>query len=179
MRFFKIILAVLAFATFTMAQGANEAQFKVHTDSLTNEPVKIDFSKSLSGVNDPGLVFSHFANKPLLIYYFSPKCPHCRNHFPTYQNMVKEYEKKGIQGIGIAIGGNIKKNDIRMFIDQFNVSIPVFQDSEMQFGPFYGTGYVPVLFLVLPDGTFYRYESMKDSSLDHVKSVLGKYEKKN
>lgn len=181
MRFFKSLFTIVACsAGFAMAQGPSEQpQFKLHTDTLTNAPVKIDFSKSLTGVNDPGLVFSHFANKPLLVYYFSPKCPHCRKHFPVYQELVKELEAKGIQGIGIAIGGNIKKNDIRMFIDQFSVSIPVFQDTEMQFGPSYGTGYVPLMFLVLPDGTFYRYQDMKDPSYDHVRSIAAKYAKEH
>lgn len=181
MRFVKTMFVLVACAAgFAMAQTTNNLpQFKLHTDSLTNEPVKIDFSKSLTGINDPGLVFSHFANKPLLIYYFSPKCPHCRKHFPVYQEMAKEFEAKGIQSIGITVGSNVKKNDIRMFIDQFNVQLPVFQDNEMQFGPVYGTGYVPVLYLVLPDGTFYRYEEMKDKAFSHIREQLAKYAKEN
>lgn len=173
----KVIFALLVCTGFSMAQGGEKEDFALFQDSLTHEAVKMDFSKSLSGVSDPGLVFSHFAGKPLLIYYFSPKCPHCRNHFPSYQELTKEFDGKGVNGIGIAIGGNIKKNDIRMFIDQFAVTIPVFQDTEMQFGPVYGTGYVPVLFLVLPDGTFYRYESFKDPTFAHIRKTLAKYAK--
>jgi hypothetical protein len=51
-------------------------------------------------------------------------------------------------GIAIGLGGGIEENDIRLFIDQFHAVIPVFQDSEGKFGPSYGTGYIPVVYLV-------------------------------
>ena len=86
-----------------------------------------------------------------------------------YETYAEQKEKEKAH-----INEYIKKNDIRLFIDQHKVSIPVLQDSEMQFGPTYGTGYVPVAFLVLPDGTFYRYEQMKPEAINHMKAVLDK-----
>ncbi len=57
--------------------------------------------------------------------------------------------QKGLVGIAIGLGGGIKKNDIRIFMDQQQTMIPVFQDQNSKFGPVYGTGYIPVLYLVL------------------------------
>lgn len=168
-------LSLLAFlATFALAQAPTATTYTLYADSVSGTPVKMDFSKRMTGINDPGLLFSHFAGKPLLIYYFSPKCVHCQHHFPDYQKLVKEYESRGLTGIGVALGGYIKKNDIRLFIDQHKVSIPVLQDTDMQFGPTYGTGYVPVAFLVLPDGTFYRYEQIKAEAHNHIRETLNK-----
>lgn len=168
-------LSILALsASFAAAQYNDMSAYKLHADSVSGKTIKMDFSKTMTGINDPGMLFEHFSGTPLLIYYFSPKCVHCQHHFPSYQTLVKEYEPRGLKGIGIALGGYIKKNDIRLFIDQHKVSIPVLQDSEMQFGPTYGTGYVPVAFLVLPDGTFYRYEQMKPEAINHMKAVLDK-----
>ena len=139
MRFAKRVLTLLTVAsTMTFAQLAPEPQvadIPLMKDSTTNQPMKMDFSVPLTGISDPGILFSHFSNRPLLIYYFSPKCPHCQRHMPEIQDLMKEYEKDGLTGIAIGLGGGIKKNDIRMFIDQFHVVIPVFQDANGKFGP--------------------------------------------
>ncbi len=136
--------------------------------------MKMDFTIPLAGINDPGMLFSHFSNKPLLIFYFSPKCPHCQANFPQVQSLIKEYESKGLNGLAISIGGGIKKNDVRLFIDQFNASMPIFQDVNAKFGPRYGTGYVPVIFLVNKDGTFYRFSDSSKKNFNQLKELLDK-----
>ena len=180
MRLATRILALLTIAaTATFAQLAPEPQsadVSLMKDS-TGANMKMDFSLPLSGVSDPGILFSHFAKRNLLVYYFSPKCPHCQKHMPEIQAIMKEYESSGVAGIAIAIGGNIKKNDIRMFIDQYKVVIPVFQDGSQKFGPTYGNGYVPVLYLIQPDGTFYRYESLDEAHINHLRTILNKIKK--
>ncbi len=173
-------LVILA-ATMCFAQFAPEPQvadIKLMMDSKTEQPMKMDFSKHLSGISDPGIMFSQFSNRPLLIYYFSPKCPHCQKHFPEIQNLIREYESKGLTGIAIGLNGGIKKNDIRLFIDQYHAVIPVFQDTDSEFGPVYGTGYIPVVYLVQKDGTFYRYETLNEANMNHLRSTLNKILKK-
>ena len=178
MRFAKRVLTLLTVAsTMTFAQLAPEPQvadIPLMKDSTTNQPMKMDFSVPLTGISDPGILFSHFSNRPLLIYYFSPKCPHCQRHFPEIQDLMKEYESAGLTGIAIGLGGGIKKNDIRLFIDQFHVAIPVFQDSDYKFGPAYGTGYIPVVYVVQKDGTFYRYETLYEANMNHMRATLNK-----
>ena len=181
MRLFARILSIAAVASgiafAQLAPQPPQANITPMTDS-TGATMKMDFSLPLSGVSDPGILFSHFSKRPLLIYYFSPKCPHCQKHFPEVQGIMKEYEKSGATGIAIALGGSIKKNDIRMFIDQFKVVVPVFQDGNQKFGPIYGNGYVPVLYLVLEDGTIYRYETLDEANINHLRATLNKALKK-
>lgn len=182
MRFFAPVLSILALtASVSFAQLAPEPQMadvQLMQDSTTNQPMKMDFSIPLTGISDPGILFSHFSKRPLLIYYFSPKCPHCQRHFPEMQDLMKEYEKDGLTGIAVGLGGGIKKNDIRMFIDQFHAVIPVFQDANGKFGPVYGTGYIPVVYLVQKDGTFYRYETLNEANMNHMRATLNKMFKK-
>ena len=85
MRIASFLFCLLAAIGVSFAQLAPEPQMadvKLMQDSSTNQPMKMDFSKPLTGISDPGILFSHFSNRPLLIYYFSPKCPHCQHHFP-------------------------------------------------------------------------------------------------
>ena len=132
-RLFSLIVfaAVMGFAQF--APEPQVADIKLMMDPKTEKPMIMDFSTHLSGISDPGILFAHFSNRPLLIYYFSPKCPHCQKHFPEIQNLIKEYESKGLTGIAIGLNGGIKKNDIRLFIDQYHAVIPVFQDTDSKF----------------------------------------------
>ena len=173
-RFFALVTLTAGLCFAQLAAEPKVADIQLMQDSTTHAPMKMDFSKPLVGINDPGILFSHFSNRPLLIYYFSPKCPHCQKHFPEVQGIMKEYEKSGATGIAIAISGSIKKNDIRMFIDQFKVVVPVFQDTNQKFGPIYGNGYVPVLYLVLEDGTIYRYETLDEANINHLRATLNK-----
>ena len=173
-RVFSLIAIAAAMSFAQLAPEPQVADIQLMQDTTTHQPMKMDFSKPLSGISDPGILFSHFSNRPLLIYYFSPKCPHCQKHFPEIQNLVKEYESQGLTGIAIGLNGGIKKNDIRLFIDQYHAVIPVFQDTESKFGPAYGTGYIPVVYLVQKDGTFYRYETLNEANMNHLRSTLNK-----
>lgn len=77
-RLFSLIVfaAVMGFAQF--APEPQVADIKLMMDPKTEKPMIMDFSTHLSGISDPGILFAHFSNRPLLIYYFSPKCPHCQ-----------------------------------------------------------------------------------------------------
>lgn len=175
MKFISTLLAIAFAATATFAQPAqNEAAAPELMKDANGNPMKMDFSLPLSGISDPGMLFSHFSGKGLLIFYFSPKCPHCQAHFPPIQSLIKSYEPRGLIGMGISIGGSIKKNDVRLFMDQLNASIPIFQDGSTKFGPEYGTGYVPVVFVVNKSGTFYRFPDLSDAHMDQLKALLDK-----
>ena len=71
MNFVSKILGIAAIAAVTpFAQLAPEPQMadvKLMQDTTTNQPMKMDFSKPLSGISDPGILFSQFANRPLLM----------------------------------------------------------------------------------------------------------------
>src|SRR5574344_639991 len=173
MKLTRILTLVFLSSVLSFAQmlSKQENNFSLMKDS-SGAVMKMDFSKPLVGISDPGMLFSHFANKNLMIYYFSPKCVHCINHFSKIQKIMQKYESKGLVGIAIGLGGGIKKNDIRIFMDQQQTMIPVFQDQNSKFGPVYVTGYIPVLYLVLENGTFYRYSQLTESSIAHLTKTL-------
>lgn len=176
MRFSVKAIALVAFSSIFAFGQADIPKQEAPTllQDSAGIPMKIDFMQTLAGVNDPGMLFAHFSGKPLVIYYFSPKCPHCQASLPEMQSLIKKYEPKGLTGVGISIGGGIKKNDVRLFIDQFNATFPIFQDVNAKFGPTYGTGYVPVVFIVNKDGTFYRFGDLSKKSFEQIDSLLNK-----
>lgn len=140
-------------------------------------PLKMDFKIPLVGISDPGMLFQHFNQRPLVVFYFSPKCPHCQHNYPAVQKLVKEYEAKGLSAIAVSVGG-VTKNDIRGFMEQQNASLTFFQDASRRFSDNYGNGYVPILYLVHENGTFIRYTEAGDTALKHLRAELDKKFKK-
>jgi hypothetical protein len=64
--------------------------------------------------------------------------------------------------LAIAVKFNTDE-DIRGFIRDYGVRMPVFQDSERVFGEHYGTGSIPLVLLVNEKGEYIRYKSFDDN----------------
>jgi thiol-disulfide isomerase/thioredoxin len=118
----------------------------------------VDFALTPKPISDANMKFSHFANRKLVIYYFSAKCPHCQHAFPHVQKLSDELTAKGFAAIAIAIKYNTE-DDIRSFIRDYKVHLPVFYDEDRRFGENYGTGSIPLLMVINDKGEYIRYKT--------------------
>jgi thiol-disulfide isomerase/thioredoxin len=173
MRCIVFLLTVFLVFAASEAQMLPEAK-PFMADSATGKPLIMDFNIKLTAIKD-NMPFSVFSSRPLMIYYFSPHCPHCQRSYGGIQQIAKEYEQKGLASIAISVG-NVGKRDILMFMEQQNASAPVFffQDSEQGFSSKYGDGYVPRLYLVYPDGKVVCYKALESENLKTVKADIEK-----
>ncbi|HKP98622.1 MAG TPA: TlpA disulfide reductase family protein [Fibrobacteria bacterium] len=119
---------------------------------------RINFNLDPASVSLPGMKLSGFANRKLMIFYFSAVCPHCQHAIPHVQKLADEIAAKGFTTIAIAVKFN-SEDDIRGFMKDYKVHLPVFQDTDKTFGENYGTGSIPLLFLVNEKGEYIRYKS--------------------
>jgi len=138
----------------------------------TGKPLLMDFRTSLTGIKDSNMPFSVFSSRPLMIYYFSPHCPHCKRSYGGIQQVAKEYEQRGLTSIAVSVSG-VGKRDILMFMEEHNASIPFFQDNG-DFAKKYGDGYVPRLYLVFSDGKIIRHTNLENEGLKEVKTDIEK-----
>jgi thiol-disulfide isomerase/thioredoxin len=170
----RIILFFLAlFCVFCDAQMLpNSKPVATYMVDSTGKPLLMDFSISLTGIKDSNMPFSVFSSRPLMIYYFSPFCPHCQKSYGGIQQIAKEYEQRGLASIAVSVSA-VGKRDILMFMEQQNASIPFFQDTG-DLGKRYGDGYVPRLYLVSPDGKVVRYTSLESDGLKEIKADIEK-----
>ena len=118
----------------------------------------IDFGLNPKAISDANMKFSHFANRKLMVFYFSAKCPHCQHAFPYVQKLSDELTAKGFAAIAIAIKYNTE-DDIRSFIRDYKVHLPVFYDEDRSFGENYGTGSIPLLVVINEKGEYIRYKT--------------------
>jgi peroxiredoxin len=135
-----------------------------HMADSSGNPLLMDFKIKLTGIKDANMPFSVFSQRPLMVYYFGPTCPHCQKNYGNIQKLAKEYEQKGLTSIAVSVG-NANKKDILMFMEQQNAAIPFLQDSDLEFGKKYGDGYVPRLYLVSPDGKIVRYTTFEGEDI--------------
>jgi thiol-disulfide isomerase/thioredoxin len=133
----------------------------------------MDFSIELAEITDTNIPFSAFSSQPLLIFYFSPYCPHCQATYPGVQQLANEYEQRGLAFIAIAIGG-AREQDLLQFIEQYapDAAIPFFHDTEEKFSEKYGDGYVPRVYLVFRNKEYIRYTNAYSEGLREVRDEL-------
>jgi thiol-disulfide isomerase/thioredoxin len=137
---------------------APEAPPTFEIDKKTNKRAHINFALVPKPISDANLKFSHFANRKLLIFYFSAKCPHCQHAIPYVQKLADDLNAQGFTSIAIAIKYN-SEDDIRGFIRDYSVHMPVFYDDDRSIGENYGTGSIPLLIVINEKGEYIRYKS--------------------
>jgi thiol-disulfide isomerase/thioredoxin len=118
----------------------------------------INFALKPTPISDADLKLAHFANRKLMIFYFSAKCPHCQHAAPYVQKLADELNAQGFTSIAIAVKFNTGE-DIRGFIRDYKIHIPVFHDEDQSIGQNYGTGSIPLLFAVNEKGEYIRYKT--------------------
>jgi peroxiredoxin len=124
--------------------------------------VRIDYKLDVKPISNPQLTFSQFAGKRMLLFYFSAKCPHCQQAAPYVQRLADELGAKGYGSLAIAIKWN-SEDDIRGFIRDFGVRMPMMQDESRAFGDNYGVGTIPVVYLVNEKGEFIRWRTFNEN----------------
>jgi thiol-disulfide isomerase/thioredoxin len=124
---------------------------------------QLDFSLALRPISNPDILFAHFSNRDLVIFYFSPKCMHCRKAFPYIQSLAGEISESGANTIAIAVR-NSTENDVRNFIRKQNCSLPVFHDTDRSFGQKYGTGNIPIVVAVNQYGEYIIFKDFFSST---------------
>ena len=151
-----IVFSLISGASF--AQAIDKKFLPPELEQQDGKNKIMDFAIPLKGISDPGMKFQHFAKKPLLVFYFSAKCPHCMQTYPEIQAIADAYEKQGLTTIAIATGHNAK-SDIRTFISNQKAkdNVPFLKDAQNEYSKQYGTGKVPLIMFVNEDGSFYRF----------------------
>lgn len=142
-------------------------------DTLSNGyPAKMNFSVKVAGITSKDSTLLNFANKPLLVSYFSATCGHCAHAAPQIVEIAKEFVPKGLTALTVFSGSN-NKSGIRKFMDNagFDDNENVVLDASRQFGELYSDGYVPKVYLVNPDGTYKLYAAFEKEKEDLKKEI--------
>jgi thiol-disulfide isomerase/thioredoxin len=139
--------------------------------AVAGKPEKIDFKIPLTPYKQKDLIFSMFAKRNAVLFYYSPNCGHCQHTYPVIQKLRDTYEKKGVAFVTIATG-YASAEDLSLFDQDFRLDMPSFHDKTKKFGELYGTGSVPQLFVVSPNGKYKSWNSSSQPALDSLEATL-------
>jgi peroxiredoxin len=164
------ISALLSASVIVFGLGAAHAQVTQGPEAPAAAPAfmldkkgkrdVIDFKIELKPVSNPKLTLSQFQGRRTLLFYYSAKCPHCQQSAPHVQRLADELGPKGFSSLAVAIKWNTE-DDIRGFIRDFGVRMPMMQDDGRTFGENYGVGTIPVIYLINEKGEYIRWTSFE------------------
>lgn len=168
-------LSVLFVSIFLMVQAAS-AQFLSQTPppqvamNPAGQAMIFDYALSLKGITTKEASLNQYQDRPVLFFYFSALCPHCKQAYPKVQALHDEFKDTGLQTVAIAVSNN-SRIDILKFNKELKGTVPFLQDASRQFGEKYGVGHVPMLVLVHPNGNYIVYDHV-DAQLPDLKAEL-------
>jgi thiol-disulfide isomerase/thioredoxin len=125
------------------------------------------------GLTDPdsaGTDLSYYKKKPLLVYYFSSTCGHCKQFFPRIIDLAKRMGKN-LELVGIA-SGSVEWGSYLDFVKKNN-DMRVLFDSRQVFPRNYGGEKVPNPMVVSPEGKIlYWFDGINETVIVTLEQTL-------
>jgi peroxiredoxin len=162
--------------TFSLLIQLASAQFLNQTPppqvkkNAAGQNIIFDYALSLKGLTTTEVSLTQYQDQPLVIFYFSSLCPHCKKAFPQVQAIYNKYKDLGVQAMAISVSYNSRPS-VLQFAKNMNAKMPFTQDSASQFSKKYGVGHIPVVLLVRPDGSYLVFDHV-DSQLVDLEAQL-------
>ncbi len=83
--------------------------------------------------------------KPVMLIFWASWCPNCKTEVPKVNALVKKYQGKGMEFIGINVGHNDSEGKARRFMDKTGMTYPVIFDNKGKISRQYGIQGVPTI----------------------------------
>lgn len=90
--------------------------------------------------------------KPVMLIFWASWCPNCKSEVPKVNDLVKKYQEKGMEFIGINVGYNDSEGKARRFMDKTGMAYPVIFDSKGKIPRMYGVQGVPTILVANKNG---------------------------
>ena len=126
---------------------------------------------TLKDLNGKTIQFSDFKGKVILLNFWATWCPPCRAEIPELIKWQKEYEKQGLQIIGITYPPT-NRTKVRRFVRQNEINYPILFGSKKTKKLFTSADTMPFSVIIDKegnirdriDGLIYNEELMKKLS---------------
>lgn len=158
-----IVLGLLALFAATSC-NSNDPETTVNTSKpaatgpaepaamLTVPAVVLD--TEMQGSNGEPIKLSNYSGKVLVVNLWATWCGPCRNETPELVRLYKEYQKQGLEVVGLTTEDPVRSAEtVKEFVREYNVNYPVgWAPREVQIALMQGRGSIPQNFIVTRDG---------------------------
>ncbi len=173
MRTLSLLSVVALFSIASAQPGPAPVAAPAPAPAAKAKPTHVDFSIPLKPLKQKDLSFEMLKSRWSLLMYFSPTCGHCQHTYPYLRGFRDKYEKKGL-AVAVIATGYASAEDIAVFDKDFNMDVMAFQDDTKKFSEVYGTGSVPLILLVGPDGTYQTWNASDSVTIASMDAAIHK-----
>ncbi len=114
-----LALAVVALGAAYFAVSYKEADQTITPAAVSTEPV---FSASFRDLDDKTQALRQWRGKVLVLNFWAPWCPPCREEIPDFVKLQDKYRARGLVFVGVALDEKIK---VQAFADEMGINYPV------------------------------------------------------
>lgn len=91
----------------------------------------------------------HYSDyKATVIYFLSPECPLCQSYSLNINQLKSQFESKGFRFLGIVSGTYFSKTEVRSFIKEYKLNIPIYMDVKAAFAKQLDATITPEVFVL-------------------------------
>jgi peroxiredoxin len=145
MKVFPALLLVVVFSVIIFTSPAKSGENKRQDGSMVGKTAP-DFSlKSLDGKT---VKLSSLKGKVVILDFWATWCPPCRAEIPDFIELQKQYGKKGLVIIGIALD---KKDAVQKFVKSNKINYKILMGDDAITGAYGGIEAIPTTFVLGKD----------------------------
>jgi peroxiredoxin len=154
LKYALIIIALVLFAKTTYASDKKAPYFE------------------LKDLNSNKVRLTDFAGKVIILDFWATWCPPCKKEIPDFIELYKQYSKRGVTIIGIALD---EYNAVKNFHSENKINYPILLGTDEVVKLYGGIRGIPTTFVIGKDGTIrQRYEGFRPKDLfeKEIKAAL-------
>ena len=140
----KVILPIILTLGLAITVGSCGSE---PTEARVGQPAP-DFQ--LQNLDGQSVSLNDLKGKPVLLNFWSTRCPPCVAEMPYLQEIYDEWSGKGL--MLLAINGGESSSTVKGFMQNHNLSLPVLLDTELVAVQRYNIVGIPTTFFIDKDG---------------------------
>ena len=116
---------------------------------------------ALSDTEGKSVRLSSFRGKPVMIHFWSAKCPFVLRYEERFQNITSDYQNQGVTVFAIDSNENEPLDEIKKVAAERKLNYPVLRDPANQVADQFGAVTTPHVYIIDGEGVL-RYEGAVD-----------------
>lgn len=127
---------------------------------------------TLNDLENRPLRLSRFAGRPIILYFFSPRCKDCKEETPLLNELYTAYRKRGLVLVGVGVK---YKEEIKEFVEEQKIKYPVVVDQDLAVSEAFGVFFLPHLVFIDRQGKIVSTVTGKvppEELENHLKGIL-------
>lgn len=143
-----VVLSLTVIALFQYGQKSESQQSTIRSYPQIGQPAP---QFQLEGLDGESYSFAGERDKPLFVHFWTSWCDSCKAEFPSLIQLYSQFKEK-IDFYTINVTGIDHVEQVRAFVQQYQLPFPILLDPLMQVSNAYQVTAVPTSFIIHRSG---------------------------